>query len=395
MHPILARKERLIVYLLAWIPVGAMFASTLRFFGDWPSGAATALGLPMAIVLAFLCLAVWPLCRAMPLGRGHWVRLIGAHAGSVVIMSGLWIFIGRVLAAALDDGGYFPGVNALFERATPVMLVIGMLVLVLSIAVHYLLTAFERAREAERTALEVEVQAREAELKALKAQINPHFLFNSLNSISALAGKDPAGARRMAILLSDFLRRSMKLGAHEQIALADELQLASDYLDIEQIRFGERLEIERDIEPEALACQVPALMLQPILENAIKHGIAHTIEGGTLRIEARRSGGRLNICIENPCDPERPSGRGHGLGIPNVRSRLANFHPAASHVLAREQEGHFTIEISLPAVEGATISKVETAQAAAAARAAQMPNDAGTVAADTKTLHPGAEPHGA
>ena len=241
MHPILARKERLIVYLLAWIPVGAVFASTLRFFDNWSGVEATAVALPMAITLAFLCLAVWPLCRALPLGRANWARLIGAHIGSIVIMSGLWIFIGQVLAAALDDGGYFPGIKLCFERTTPVMLVIGMLVLVLSIAVHYLLTAFERAREAERTALKVEVQAREAELRALKAQINPHFLFNSLNSISALAGKDPAGARRMSILLSDFLRHSMKLGAHEQIALADELQLAADYLAVEQIRFGDRL----------------------------------------------------------------------------------------------------------------------------------------------------------
>src|SRR5262249_42091949 len=154
-------------------------------------------------------------------------------------------------------------------------------------------------------------------------QLHPHFLFNSLNSISALTGREPEAARRMCQLLGDFLRTSLALGARERVTFGEELELASRYLAIEQVRFGSRLGIERRIEPAAERCLVPPLLIQPLIENAVKHGVADRVEGGTIEIVAARRGTRLEITIENPRDPEAPPRRGQGLGLENVRQRLA------------------------------------------------------------------------
>jgi LytS/YehU family sensor histidine kinase len=209
--------------------------------------------------------------------------------------------------------------------------------------------AYERAREAERNALESQVAAREAEVRALRAQLNPHFLFNSLNSINSLIGGDPEGARRMCESLGDFLRRTLNLGARDAVPLSDELALVDRYLGIERVRFGDRLAIDRSVDPEAAVCLVPPLLLQPLVENAIKHGVADRVEGGTVRIAARNVDGRLMIEVENPLDPEAPARRGEGLGLDNVRRRLDAFAAREARMDVRRNGDQFRVTLTLPA----------------------------------------------
>ena len=187
-----------------------------------------------------------------------------------------------------------------------------MLLFLLSLAVHYVLLAFEAAREAERRQLELEILAREAELRALRAQIDPHFLYNSLNSISALTGSDAPGARRMCLLLADFLRNTLEVSARQRIPLAEELALAERYLSIEQVRFGSRLRIERRVDETAPACLVPPLLLQPLVENAVTHGIARLLEGGVIRLDvvaARTAGWRSRSRTRATPTRRRAAGR--------------------------------------------------------------------------------------
>jgi LytS/YehU family sensor histidine kinase len=222
-----------------------------------------------------------------------------------------------------------------------------------SIVVHYLVLAFDQAREAERNALESRVAARESELRALRAQLNPHFLFNSLNSINALIGGDPEGARRMCENLGDFLRRTLNLGARDVVPLADELALVDRYLGIERVRFGERLRVERRVDAEASRCLVPPLLLQPLVENAIKHGVADRLDGGMVRVEAHRDGNRLVIEVENDTDPGAPTRRGEGLGLDNVKRRLDTFSAREARLDVREEPGRFRVTLTLPAQEAA------------------------------------------
>ena len=193
--------------------------------------------------------------------------------------------------------------------------------------------------------------AREAELRALRAQLNPHFLFNSLNSINALVGTDPEAARRMCEGLGDFLRRTLALGSRDAVTLGEELALVERYLGIEQVRFGERLRVERAVDPDAATCRVPPLLLQPLVENAIKHGIQDVVEGGAIRIEARCENGLLRVVVENPVDADAPIRRGEGVGLENVRRRLAVFGAREAHLATNRKGDRFRVTLTLPALE--------------------------------------------
>jgi LytS/YehU family sensor histidine kinase len=220
---------------------------------------------------------------------------------------------------------------------------------VLSAFFHYLLLAVEASRRAEKQSLEMAVLARDAEIKALKAQVHPHFLFNSLNSISALTTSNPGQAREMCILLAEFFRRSLALGDRPEVSLEEELAVARTYLAIEGLRLGKRLTVEEAIDEKSRACFLPPLLLQPLVENALRHGIATLIEGGTLRLEAQTDGRALRIRVLNPFDPESPARPGVGLGLSNVRKRLLVRYGEAARLDAERSDGSFRVTLVLPA----------------------------------------------
>src|SRR4029453_2229206 len=178
----------------------------------------------------------------------------------------------------------------------------------------------------------------------------PHFLFNSLQSISALTTADPAAARRMCLLLADFLRDTLALGARERIPLVSELALARRFLAIEQVRFGDRLRVDVESPAAAGASEVPPLLLQPLVENAVTHGIAHMLDGGAVTIRAEARPTSLVLLVENPCDPARPPARGPapGLGLRNVRHRLQSEYGEDALLQAGESNGRFVARIELP-----------------------------------------------
>ena len=185
-------------------------------------------------------------------------------------------------------------------------------------------------------------------MKALRVQLNPHFLFNSLNSISALTTLDPSRAREMCVLLSDFLRKSLKLGERGTVSLGEELDLARAYLSIERIRFGERLAVDWEVDPDTEATPLPTLLLQPLVENAIKHGIAALPEGGRLTIAARKRQDEVEIVVDNPVDPDSEPPQGLGMGLRQVRQRLLGRYGSRSSMEAGIVEGRHRVTLRLP-----------------------------------------------
>lgn len=351
MHPLLAGRMRPTFYFALWLGTGAALAALLVLLEPRPIWHAAAFLGPLTAIYASVCLSAWYVCRAHPLGTTSGTRLIGGLAGAALQASAVWVGLGALWAVVLSRLAGIGPDRAGILRDLGVLFVAGVILYGQSIAVHYVLLAFESAREAERRVLESQVSAREAELRALRAQINPHFLFNSLNSISALAGSEPESARRMCQLLGDFLRTSLALGGRERVAFAEELALAERYLAIEQVRFGARLGVETVVEARARTCLVPPLLIQPLIENAVKHGVADRVEGGVVRIEARRRGGALEVMVENPRDPEAPPRRGQGLGLKNVRQRLEALDPQHARVDVFSEPERFRVQLSLPAVE--------------------------------------------
>jgi len=348
MHPILARKRNLALYLVAWSPIAGLLTALLVYSGHLGWGPALALAAPLVLLYAFICLAGWYLCKSFPLQNTGLIRLMGVYALAAFLSSSIWVFIGRGWVNALASLPATAELYGRYSELVPLLLGVGSLLFGLAIAVHYLMSSFETSREAERRALELQILAREAELKALKAQIDPHFLFNSLNSISALTAMDPAKARKMCLLLAEFLRKSLALGAKRFIPLEEEISLASSYLSVEQVRLGSRLGVEEDIEEASKSCRMPPLLLQPLVENAVHHGISGLLEGGTIRIQTRRRGDRLNIVIENPVDADTPSNRGKGIGLENVRNRLLTHYGSEARLELEKSERCFHVQISLP-----------------------------------------------
>jgi len=197
--------------------------------------------------------------------------------------------------------------------------------------------------------MQTSVLARDAELRALRAQINPHFLFNSLNSISALTSIDGARAREMCLLLADFLRLTLGMGEKTAIPFSEELDLLEKFMAIEKVRFGARLRMDEKIDDNAKRCIIPALLLQPLLENAVSHGIAAMADGGMIRLEASVRDGRLSILVENDRDEEAPSRKRSGVGLKNVRSRLEARYGNEATFRAEADDDKFRVTIALPA----------------------------------------------
>ena len=347
MHPLFTRK-RLGLYLLAWVPLVAASNYGLVARGTLGWLHATAIVVPTFLFYAFLCLSAWYPCRATPLGRVSFIRLLLTHLTAAVFFSFVWTrasgaFVSTILSREeLADltRQFLPQVNSIFT--------VGVLLYLLSVAFHYVLIAMEDSHRAEAQAAEARILARDAELKALKAQINPHFLFNSLNSISALTSIDPTRARDMCVLLGEFLRMTLGLGEKTVVHFSEELDLLQKYLTIEKIRFGERLKTKEAIQDESRACLLPPLLLQPLMENAIRHGIANLPEGGEVRLTAERQNGRLEILVENSWDPDAPTPRSSGLGLRNVKQRLEARYGKEALLRVITEGDLFQVSLSIP-----------------------------------------------
>lgn len=348
MHPLLTRN-RLGYYLLSWIPLAVILIFVMGASGTLSWLESSIIVIPLCVVYAFICLSAWYTAKSASIQRESALRLIVVHSVAAALVSYFWMGLGWVLVASLSKTSSFQGLNQRFSRQAPILFASGYLLYLLSVASQYVILSLEASREAEARAMETNILAREAELKALKVQINPHFLFNSLNSISALTSIDPSRARDMCVLLGDFLRMTLGLGEKDLVRFSEELELLQKYLAIEKIRFGERLIMRETIQAESKSCLLPALLLQPLIENAVKHGIAGLPEGGEVRLTSDRQNGRLDIVVENSWDPDAPPRRSGGLGLRNVQQRLEARYGKDANLRVNTDGPFFRVMLSLPA----------------------------------------------
>jgi len=342
MHPILRDWRRFLIWMAAWIPPGAILTVVAHLSGRMPIAEAAAVMAPTTLVMSFVCLSPYYMCRSLPLRSASRWKIAGNHVAAAIVLSGGVMLVGRFVAALLAPT--FPLIDDRFTAAAPMLALMVLMFYEMSVALHYAALELEASRRAE-------LLAREAQLKALKAQVNPHFLFNSLNSISALTTFDPAEAREMCIRLADFLRSSLRLGERSSIPFAEEMALTKMYLDVEQVRFGGKLRLTQNVDPACNDCDVPALIVQPLVENAVKHGIAMMSEGGEIVLTARRGHDGLRFTIANPFDPEAPSTGRNGLGLRNIRERLEARYGNAARLEIQVEDSMYRVALTLPVKE--------------------------------------------
>ena len=351
MHPILSRPRQILLYVVLWIPLTALLLYLLHAGGlSLPEG-----GIVLSVlapVYALMCLLAWYPCRATPLQRAGVVRIVATHSAAALLLSGTWMFLAMLYVSALVLLQPFRslGNHANLYR---LIFVTGVLLYLFWVASFYVLLTMEASQESELRATEARVLARDSELRALKAQINPHFIFNSLHSISALTSVDAAKAREMCITLADFLRATLGMGEKLLIPFSEELDLVHRYLTVEKIRFGARLSTEEIVDEATLTCLIPPLMLQPLVENAILHGVAHLPEGTCIQLKCSVTENRLLVSIENRFDPDFKSRKRSGIGLVNVRQRIETRYGNTASFLAAANGDRFTVTISLPAERSA------------------------------------------
>src|SRR5579859_738336 len=244
MHPILGDKKRLALYLITWLTLTELLFYVLIYHGGVSKLATALYFFPLCLFYAFVCLSAWYSCRGIPIEGTSFTGLLGPHLLAAIIVSFFWVLVAKGLARVVSNFDRYRDFNQSIAREMPLLFAIGVLLYLLTVALFYVLLAQEASREAEQREMKARVLARDAELRALKAQVNPHFLFNSLHSISALTSSDPKRAREMCIALADFLRATLGLGEKALIPLEEELSLIHSFLAVEKIRFGSRLQME-------------------------------------------------------------------------------------------------------------------------------------------------------
>jgi len=286
--------------------------------------------------------------------RKHVPRNVLLHLATSVVLSAL------VLSAASPLVWYFGYVNLVRNPTLAVLwrnnafspyyfhqgLTIYWTTLVVAHALYY----YRGLREKEAQTARLTAQLAQAQLQALKMQIHPHFLFNTLNAIAALLHKDIEAADRMIAKLGNFLRLTLKKSDAQLVDFDQELQFLKCYLDIEHIRFEDRLTVEMDIDPYALTATVPNLILQPIVENAVRHGVATQTYPGHIAIRAHRTNGRLIMKVEDNGPGLTGNANGAGIGLRNTRARLEQFYgDDFSFQIANAEEHGVTVTLDVPA----------------------------------------------
>jgi len=276
-----------------------------------------------------------------PLQRGKFLRSIGIHASAApfffILSSAISVIAYRLIL------GPYPGSRSLFDSFRSVVIrgfLPGPLFYWLIIGVNQAIDYYRRYRDRELLASNLETRLVEAQLDALRMQLHPHFLFNTLNSVSVLMRRDIDAADRMLLQLSNLLRATLARNAAHEITLRQELEILERYLEIEQIRFQDRLTVRKRIDPSALEALVPQLFFQPLVENAIRHGIADRETGGEIDIRAECQNGMVYLEVRDNGPGLNISHRNfiEGVGLSNTRSRLERLYGSGSRFEIRNSE---------------------------------------------------------
>ena len=345
------------VLLAAGTVVGLYFASQAylnpAYEGKLRFGVALAINLTYYYLWALAAPLVFLVARSVPIDREGWWRAVLGHAAASLVLTSLivvaaelvlravgirtdrtfWTFL--PLAFAVNFHGLWP---------TYWMLLLGFLSF----------DFYVKLRDRELRSAQLEGRLNEARLSALKAQLQPHFLFNTLNSISSLMYQDVDAADAMLTRLSELLRLTIDRD-RQVVPLREELELVRRYLAIERIRFGDRLRVDYDVDPASREIPVPSLVLQPLVENAIRHSIARQERGGHIRISARCDSAQIELRVEDDGPGLPRGGVAHrGVGLGNTEARLAQLYPARSSIeLSNRPGGGVAVRIIIP-VEGET-----------------------------------------
>jgi two-component system, LytTR family, sensor kinase len=346
-NPFISNKKVLASYAVAWFLVFLVQVSVLNYIlhislinsildSAFYNGLYFALGISLWYTVNFNSLENYTV-----------LKIFLNHIAAAAITSGLWLFAGYYFLSHVITGD--PTYTNFLDKSSLVWrFLIGILYYTVIISIDYIFIYYYNFQEKVLKEVELNALVKEAEIKTLKYQINPHFIFNSLNSISSLTITNPAKAQDMTIKLSSFLRSTLSKNEKQKSKLSEEINNAKLYLDIEKVRFADKFDFVDDIKPECKELEVPSMILQPLFENAIKHGVYESLEKVTIKLSCGNEKEYFKITVENNFDPEAIPRKGEGIGLKNIKNRLKLIYSQDNLLTVEKEKNVFKVNIFIP-----------------------------------------------
>jgi two-component system, LytTR family, sensor kinase len=345
-HPVLSDKVRLIVWWLVWLFL-SLGQSLLFYFAFGRFTYISIIDSLFSLIFySGIALSLWYSFSFFNAGEIRPATVASNLILSGVISITLWILLTKYAVQLVlpEQNDYL----AYWDATFPYRVGTGVFIYGLVVLSYFLFVSLSNLSEKNAKEARLESLIKETELKMLRSQINPHFLFNSLNSISSLTITDPEKARDMVVKLSEFMRYTLSRKDEQPVSLQNELENLRLYLEIEKVRFGEKLTTEEIIEPGCLDLKIPVMLLQPLYENAVKHGVYESTECVKIRTEAKLSNGYCEIIITNNYSPAPSLKRGTGTGLINVSRRLELFYGKSGSIITSKENGIYSVTLYIP-----------------------------------------------
>jgi sensor histidine kinase YesM len=340
------RNHLEIVYLSLWVTLGVIHFILLYAGYGLESYVAAGDSIVFNFLFALIGSGLWFMVRYSDLRTKTIRELAFYHLSGAAITIFAWIMASYLILKGIYSNNVF--YNDFLRITLSIRIVVGVMYYSLLVTGYYLIINFRELKEKIQRESQLTSLLKEAELNMLRSQIRPHFLFNSLNSISSLTMTNPEKAQEMVIKLSELMRYSLNLPDTMISTLENELYHVELYLDIEKVRFGDRLVFEKNVMPECLEWDVPVMTLQPLLENSVKYGVYESAEPVKVTLDASLDDSVLLIRVGNTYDPEARVKKGTGTGLKNIRARLLNLYGTSSLMKINQDENYFEVILRIP-----------------------------------------------
>ncbi|WP_320052114.1 histidine kinase [uncultured Acetobacteroides sp.] len=347
-HPLVKSRVLAIGYIAVWPFILIMNVSLSYFYGTSSLGdILIENGIP-CLVFAIMSIPLWYSVNSCSIQRGE-ILFLFHHLGTAAITIMVWHYISYSLIALFAPSCHTATMPV--EQLVPLVIFHGFLGYTIVVLSYYLYIYSQNLREKHEKELLLQRSLKEVEISMLRAQINPHFLFNSLNSISSLTMVDADRAQEMVVKLSDYLRYTVSQEKTPFVALSKEIENIHRYLDIEKIRFGAKLQYSFAVEDEAADAAMPAMILQPLFENAIKHGVYESTEPIMVETKAYMEDDVLIVSIRNNYQEGAPMGKGAGIGLRNIAERLKLIYQNETLLHIKNENQVFEVTLIIPSAK--------------------------------------------
>lgn len=343
-NPILKDQKSISIYMLLWITAAVFqFLYTLPHF---PTEIIFlfASALIQNIMLAFIFLGAWFGLRYIKIENQKPLYFVSNHLIYLLVILAIWMFLCNTINYIILNNVYV----SYQKTIAPIKYLLGIFSYLLFVSYLYIDAYYNSYLQKVQKEQKLEQSLKETELNLLKIQLNPHFIFNALNSISSLTLISPEKAHEMIIKMSDFLRYTIHASKEPMVSLENEIEMCKAYLDIEKIRFGSRINFEFDLQTESLKVEIPAMLLQTLFENAIKHGVYQSIQSERIYFSSKIEDSFLSMTLKNSFDPSSTSSNGTKTGLINVKNRLDLIYNSVAILQTSAQDSCFTVTLKLP-----------------------------------------------